>query len=111
MPRLFLNRRQNYGNRLLTERPGDEVGYLLPDGDSRFVRWLGFIEREAARELQGARPVRLVDITRIGEGDELAPRWSEMPPGHYVHGCLVARGVYAVYDTAVALVEGPKNGE
>ena len=33
MPRLFLNRRQNYGNRLLTERPGDEVGYLLPDGD------------------------------------------------------------------------------
>ena len=108
MPKLFLNRRQNYGNHLLTERPEGHVAYLLPDGDRHFVRWLGFIEREAARELQGARPVRLTDITRIGEGDEIAPRWREMPPGHYVHGCLVARGAYAVYDTAVALVQGPK---
>ena len=108
MPRLILNRRQNYGNHLLTERPEGTVAYLLPDGERHFVPWLGFIERAAARELVTARPVRLTDITRIGQGDELFPQWREVPPGHYVHGCRIAGGVYAVYDTAVALVQGPK---
>ena len=109
MPRLFLNRRQNYRNHLLTERPDGLVGYLLPDGERRFVPWLGFVERAAARTLAEARPVRLSDITRIGEGDELSPRWREVPQGRYVHGCLTDRGAYAVYDTTVAMVE-PSNG-
>ena len=61
-----------------------------------------------AHELLNARPVRLSDITRIGEGDALWPQWREVPPGRYVHGCLTERGVYAVYDSAVALVQGPK---
>ena len=87
MPRLVLNRRQNYGNFTLTERHGGDIAYLLPDGERRFVRWLGFIEREAARELEGARPVRLADITRIGEGDEASARWREVPAGACVHGC------------------------
>ena len=110
MPRLFLNRRQNYRNELLTEHPEGIVAYLLPDGERNFVPWLGFIERAAARELAGARPVRLSDITRIGEGEELSPRWREVPPGRYVHGCLTDRGAYAVYDTMVAMVQGPTFG-
>ena len=54
--------------------------------------WLGFIERGAARELPNARPVRLSDITCIGEGDALWPQWREVPPGRYVHGCLTEQG-------------------
>ena len=110
MPRLLLNRRHNYRNHLLTEHPDGTVAYLLPDGERDFVPWLGFIERVAARELVGARPVRLSDITRIGEGDALSPQWREVPPGRYVHGCLTDRGAYALYDTVVAMVRGPKGG-
>ena len=84
MPELVLNRRRNYRNVLLTYRPGGEVGYLLPDGERRFVRWLGFIERAAARELKGARPVRLTDITRVGVAGWPAPEWREVPPGECV---------------------------
>ena len=108
MPSLVLNRRQNYGNHVLEDRPEGEVAYLLPDGERRFVPWLGFIERDRARALKGARPVRLADITRIGEGDAAGAQWRDVPPGRYVHGCLIAGGAFAVYDTSVALVEGPE---
>ena len=108
MPRLVLNRRQNYANHVLADRAEGEVAYLLPDGEHCFVPWLGFIERDRARALEGARPVRLADITRIGEGDAAAAQWRDVPPGRYVHGCLTARGAYALYDTSVALVDGPE---
>ena len=108
MPSLVLNRRQNYGNHVLEDRPEGEVAYLLPYGERRFVPWLGFIERDRARTLKGARPVRLADITRIGEGDAAGAQWRDVPPGRYVHGCLIAGGAFAVYDTSVALVEGPE---
>ena len=104
MQKLVLNRRLNYRNVLLTDRPGGEVGYLLPDGERRFVRWLGFIERAAARELKGARPVRLADITRVGMAGWPASEWREMPSGKCVHGCLTDEGAFAVYDAVVALV-------
>ena len=105
MPSLVLNRRVNYRNVLLTERPGGEVGYLLPNGERRFVPWLGFIERSAARQVKNARPVRLTDITRVGVAGWPAPDWRDVPPGKFVHGCLTADGAFAIYDTAVALVE------
>ena len=108
MQKLVLNRRLNYRNVLLTDRPGGEVGYLLPDGERRFVRWLGFIERTAARALDGARPVRLADITRVGVAGWPSHEWREVPPGECVHGCLTGRGVYAVYDAVVALVGLPQ---
>ena len=108
MPRIVLNRRQNYRNHVLSDRAEGEVAYLLPDGEREIVRWLGFIERDRARTLEGARPVRLADITRIGVGDAAAARWRDVPPGRYVHGCLTARGAYALYDMSVALVDGPE---
>ena len=107
MPRLVLNRRQNYGNHVLEGRPEGEVAYLPPDGERRFVPWLEFIERDRASALESTRPVRLADITRIGEGDAASAQWRDVPPGRYVHGCLTARGAFAVYDTSVALVDGP----
>ena len=108
MSRLVLNRRQNYANDVLADRAEGDVAYLLPHGERRFVPWLGFIERSRARALEGARPVRLTDITRIGEGDAAAAQWRDVPPGRYVHGCLTAQGAFAVYDTAVALVDAPE---
>ncbi len=68
-----------------------------------------FIGREAARQLAGARPVRLCHFESINEGDRLSPRWREVGPGQYVLGCLTDRGAYAVCDTVVAMVE-PKGG-
>ena len=64
--------------------------------------WRGWASSSAPR------PVRLSDITWIGEGDALSPQWREVPTGRYVHGCLTDRGAYAVYGTVVAVVEGPK---
>ena len=72
--------------------------------------WLGFIERSAAREFADGRPVRLVNISRIGHGDQASSVWEDVPEGMYVHGCLTARGVYALYDSSVVLVGPPKNG-
>ena len=108
MLKLLLDRRQNYLSYLLTERPEGSVAYLLPNGERRVVAWRGFIERGAARQLAGARPVRLSDITWIGEGDVLSMQWREVGPGRYVHGCLTDRGAYAVYGAVVAVVGGPK---
>lgn len=109
MTDLVLNYRQNAANRQLTQDTGKQsAGYLLPSGEWRFVAWLGFIDRAAARSLEDARPVRLVNITRVGHGDELSGLLHDVPEGKYVHGCLIAAGVYAVYDTNVVLVDGPK---
>lgn len=107
MPQLVLNRRFNYRNVLLTDRPGGQVGYLLRDGGRRFVPWLGFIDRATARALEDARPVRLTDITRVGVAGWPAPEWREVPPDECVHGCLTSRGAFAIYDAVVALVETP----
>ena len=108
MPQLVLNRRLNYRNILLTDRPGGEVGYLLRDGERRFVPWLGFLERGEARALEGAKPVRLADITRVGVAGWPAPQWRDVAPGECVHGCLTSRGAFAIYDAVVALVDAAR---
>ena len=108
MPKLALDRRQNARHHLLVDAPGQHVAYLLPGGERRFVPWLGFIDRAGARALEGARPVRLADITRVGIGDPPTAHWRAVPSGRYVHGCLTDEGAYAVYDATVAVVEGPK---
>ena len=104
---LVLNRRLNTRNILLAQDTrGEYVGYLLADGGRRFVRWLGFIERAKARAMKAGRPVRLVDITRIGTSNGLAPEWQDLPSDSFVHGCLTEWGVYAVYEENVCLVGG-----
>ena len=108
MPKLVLDRRQNARHHLLVDEPGPHVAYHLPGGERRFVPWLGFIERAEARALEGARPVRLTDIMRIGVGDPPTARWRQVPQEYYVHGCLTDEGAYAVYDVAVAVVPGLK---
>ena len=97
-------RRLEGGLLCLTARPGGDAGYLLPNGERRLVRWLGFIERAAARDLKDAKPVRLTDITRVGVPGWPAPTWHDVPVGRHVQGGLTEEGVFAVCDTAVALV-------
>lgn len=102
---LVLNRRLNTRNILLADGTrGEYVGYLLADGGRRFVPWLGFIERARARALRDARPVRLVDITRIGTANGHAPEWRDLSKNQYVHGCVTAWGAYAVYESNLCLV-------
>lgn len=102
---LVLNRRLNTRNILLAQGTrGEHVGYLLPDGGRRSVQWLGFIERSTARSMKAARPVRLVDITRVGTSNGHAPEWEDLPSDAFVHGCLTQWGAYAVYAENVCLV-------
>lgn len=109
VPKLVLNWRHHYGDRVLSDGQADEVvGYLARGGNRRYVRWLGFIDRAEARGLEGARPVRLADITRVGVDEWPSPAWHEVPAGMSVHGCLTSDGAYAVYDAVVALVGKPK---
>ena len=69
--------------------------------------WLGFITREAARALRQARPVRLVDISRIGQESALSVSWIDLPDERYVHGCLTPDGAYAVFEASIATVAAP----
>ncbi|MGI9292634.1 MAG: hypothetical protein ACR2PS_01515 [Pseudomonadales bacterium] len=87
--------RFNYRNvELHSDTKAESVGVLLRDGESRHQRWLGFIDEEAARRLPDARPV-LLDIDRYSDGEYPAP-WVNVPEGHFVQGCLIEAGVYAV---------------
>lgn len=109
MTDLVLNQRQNAENRKLTQDTSKAtVGYLLPDGEWHFVPWLGFINRAVARSIRGARPVRLVNITRVDHGNDFSGLWGDVPQDKYVHGCLTDAGVYALYDTSIALVDAPQ---
>ena len=103
----MLNRSLNTRNILLAQGTrGEHVGYLLPDGGRRFVQWLVFIERSKARTLKAARPVHLVDITRIGPSNGHTREWEDLSPDSFVHGGLTECGTYAVYEENVCLVGG-----
>ena len=105
---LALLRRLNYRRIALTDgEKREDVGVMLPSGEVRIVRWLGFIERREARCAPGAKPVRLADIAAVGRGDGASPAWRSLKPNEFVHGCLTADGAWAVYDAEVAIV-GPR---
>lgn len=102
---LLLNLKINYRNLLLSdETKGESVGYRCADGEVRHVPWLGFIDRCAAKTLPNARPVRLVNVSRVGRMVHGSPQWIDILPGCFVHGCLVSSGVFAVYDKDIALI-------
>jgi len=91
-------------NRLIELRPdtkSETVGVLTRQGDYRYVRWLGFVERSQAAKL--GRPVKL-EINRIGHAGDFGAHWQDVPSGRHVQGCLTSAGVYAVVDESVRLV-------
>ena len=91
-------RRLNY--RLITLGPdtqGQTIGARRRGGEYRYLRWLGFIARSAAKQLPGAKPVKL-EAHRITSESALSSQWRDLVAGEHIQGCLVAGGVYAVLD-------------
>ena len=106
MNNLYLNQRLNYRNIQLSDASvRQSVGYLTKKGDVRFTVWLGFISRQAAKSIQGARPVRIVNMTRFGEDTAHGPDSIDLNSRVHVHGCLTAKGIYAVVDVSVGTIE------
>ena len=88
------------GNTLPGQR-GETVGVLRKDGEYRYVPWLGFVDRQVARDT--GRPVRLL-ICRVGRQEDLSVQWEDVATGKHVQGCLTDRGAYAVIDEDVSIV-------
>jgi hypothetical protein len=80
---------------------GETVGVLRKDGEYRYVPWLGFVDRQVARDT--GRPVRLL-ISRVGRQEDLSVRWEDVATGKHVQGCLTDRGAYAVIDEDVSII-------
>jgi len=96
-----LYRRQNYRNIRLDDSSVDKetVGVLSKSGALKYVKRKGFILRDRARSLHGARPV-LLAISRVDGYD--------IEPGSYVKGCYFGGGVYAVIDSKLSIVRREK---
>ena len=93
--------RLNYRNvELHADTRAESVGVLLRNGDCRYQHWLGFIDEENARHLPSALPV-LLQATRYCDDDGPVSSWVEVPAGHFVQGCLIDAGVYAVTQSQV----------
>lgn len=75
----------------------------LKNGDVQYVRWLGFISVDDAKELAGARPVKL-EVTRYTDESGLGVNWIDVPNDQFVQGCLVESGVFAVTNESVRLL-------
>lgn len=105
---LVLCRRLNHRNiELDDDTRGERVGVYRRNGELTFVPWLGFIDRASAKAVRGARPVKL-EVARIGVRTARGTDWETLPPGATVQGCLIGRGVYAIVDATVAVLDsGP----
>lgn len=80
---------------------GEVVGVLRKAGGYQYIRWLGFVTRDRAKEV--GRPVRL-EISRIGQDSEVGISWQEVPNGMHVLGCMTHDGVYAVVEPMVRVI-------
>lgn len=96
-----LRRKQNYRNIVLRDYyEGERVGVLLRDGSLQYVKWLGFVELDEAKQRPYSRPVK-VSIHSIQQTTE----WVTLSDGEYVQGCLtVGEGVRGVLIDGVVRV-------
>jgi len=94
MPSLL--RKFNYANIVLHEIPVNQnIGVLSKTGEYKYKPWIGFIELKQAKQLPGAKPVKLeVHSTSLSDG--FLSDWVKVEPGKHVQGCMVQEGVYAV---------------
>ena len=74
---------------------------LRRSGEYRYVRWLGFIQRDDAILL--GKPVKL-QISRIGRSADFGTVWDDVPKGKHVQGCLTRDGAYAVVEPHLRLL-------
>jgi len=77
---------------------GQTIGVRLKDGDYRKVRWSGFLSREHAANLEGAKSVKL-QVTDYTLNHNMSPDWVKVPKDEFLQGCLVptARGTLKAY--------------
>jgi len=80
---------------------GETVGVLRRDGSYDYRPWLGFVDRNQAREL--GKPVKL-QVARVGFQADIHIEWRDVANGRHVQGCLTPAGVYAVADWNVRVV-------
>jgi len=80
---------------------GETVGVLRKDGSYEYRPWLGFVDRNQAREM--GKPVKL-QIARVGYQQDVHIDWRDVANGRHVQGCLTPRGVYAVASWNVRIV-------
>lgn len=80
---------------LYPDTRGQSIGVRRRDNTVGYVRWLGFVTVDEARNLSGSRPVKL-QASRVSHESGLASNWIDLAPGEFVQGCLTDQGVYAV---------------
>ena len=87
--------------KLSGDTKGEAVGVLRRSGEYRYVRWLGFINRDEAKS--HGKPVKL-EISRIGMASDVGVVWEDVPKGKHVQGCLTRDGAYAVVEPHVRVL-------
>ncbi len=94
----MIARRLNYRVIMLgPDTGGQTIGVRRRGGEYRYLRWLGFIDRSAAKQIPGAKPVKL-EAHRITSESAFSSTWRDMVAGEHIQGYLVAGGVYAVLE-------------
>lgn len=92
-----LRYRQGAIFRNLDESPGGQAPVVLRTGYTKYLPWLGIIDIEKARTLQGARPIKLA-MEYYFHGPDRGCEWVHLPPHKSIKGCWVPRGVYALIE-------------
>lgn len=83
-------------------RDGNLVGIVTGPGEPELVKWLGIIDRKAARCVSGGQEVAL-DFVAF-QADLLSQtHW--FPEGQYMVGCLFEEGALAVMDGSNPLLK------
>jgi len=109
-----LRYRFNYRQDALPAQPTRHmmVGVHTRSGDTERVRWLGMLELENAKQLAGARPVRLDVNAFTLEDGAWVTGWQPIPSNRFVQGALVPQGVYGVaIEGSPRFVGLPENGQ
>lgn len=100
---MMLKVRLNHGYYHLGERSGGSVNIRLRSGGSKSFTWLGFIDSEVARQIEGAIPVK-IEASYYCD-DSIGFKWHEIKEGSFAQGCAVdGLGVYGVYNASVRVV-------
>ncbi|MEQ5835487.1 hypothetical protein [Marinobacter sp. NFXS9] len=80
---------------------GDEPGGWVPiqkrTGDDTLRSWLGTIDKELAKRIPGARPVK-IRAHAYSSGKHSHRIWFNLKDNEAVQGCLFNEGVFAVLD-------------
>lgn len=102
---LAISRRINAKHVAITDESSAEtIGVMRKDGSFGYVKWLGFIDTFEAKNLLGARAVKL-EVARIGVRKGLGNQWKDLSEGEYVMGCLISEGAYAVADVNLRTIK------